>query len=115
MKIRGYSLEHIIKSDDLLKQVYKKHLNLGDYIIVKTTNSVYKICKQNDFMFEVQGGWFDKEGLSPALLTIRGCTLGGSSIQHRIIAACGLCLEFGNNLVTSPIQKIVVVKASTAN
>ncbi len=115
MKFRGYSLEHIVRSEDSLKQVYKKHLNHGDYIIVKTKNSVYKICKKDENMFEVQGGWFDKEGLSPAFLTIRGCTWGGSSIQHRIVAACGLCLEFGNNLVTSPVQKIVVVKAATAN
>jgi len=48
--------------------------------------------------------------MSPVTTSIAGCTWGGSSIKVNIVAACGLCLEFGNRLITSPIQRIIVVR-----
>ena len=46
--------------------------------------------------------------MSPIKTTIKGCTWGGSIIKTDIVAACGLNLEFGNRLLTSAIQKIIV-------
>ncbi|MBF8296509.1 MAG: hypothetical protein HW389_3054, partial [Bacteroidetes bacterium] len=60
-------------------------------------------------LYEVSGGWFDKKALSPVQLKISGCTWGGSAIKIDLIAACGLRIEFGNRLITSPIQKIFVL------
>jgi hypothetical protein len=111
----GQSLERIIESNDQLKHVSKNSLEYGDFIFVKTCNSVYKIRKAEENLYEVSGGWFDRKGISPALLTIRGCTWGGSAINTSIAAACGLYLEFGNNLITSPIRTIIVFKSTRLN
>jgi hypothetical protein len=47
--------------------------------------------------------------------TITGCTLGGSVIKLDIVAACGLRLEFGNRVVTTPIQKVYVIRLGSQN
>ena len=111
----GISLDDIVHRVDDIQNVAKSSLEPGDYVFVKTVNSVYSICKREDNLFEVRGGWFDRKGLSPAIIPIRGCTWGGSIINLGIIAARGLFLEFGNNLTTSPISKIFVIKSTQLN
>ena len=111
----GMNLDRIIERIDDIQKVQKNMLEPGDYVLVKTLNSVYTICKRDDDMFEVCGGWFDRKGLSPAVLPIRGCTWGGSIINLGVVAARGLILEFGNNLTTSRICKIVVIKSRQLN
>ncbi|MCB0283226.1 MAG: hypothetical protein H6627_08610 [Calditrichae bacterium] len=111
----GQSLSDIVSSSENIKHVAKNSLECGDYVLAMTNNSVYKIRKAEENMFEVSGGWFDRKGMSPSKINIRGCTWGGSVINIGMVAACGLCLEFGNNLITTPIQKIVVIKADRLN
>jgi hypothetical protein len=36
-------------------------------------------------------------------------------IKVDVVAACGLCLEFGNHVVTSPVQKIFFYPKGTLN
>jgi hypothetical protein len=115
MNVYGMNLERIVERVDEIQKVQKRSLEPGDYVFVKTLNSVYSICKREDDLFEVCGGWFDHKGLSPAVLSIRGCTWGGSIINLGVVAARGLFLEFGNNLITSPIRKIVVIKSRQLN
>lgn len=112
---RGRHLKAILSHAEQLQQIPKASLNLGDIVLVATQNSVYKIRKMENHLYEVSGGWFDRKGASPAILTVRGCTWGGSIIKVDIVAACGLCLEFGNQLITSPIRKIVVIKFKNRN
>jgi hypothetical protein len=111
----GLNLDNIVHGMDDIQKVTKGSLKPGDYVLIKTINSLYSICKKNDNLYEVSGGWFDRKGLSPAVISIRGCTWGGSIINIGIIAARGLFLEFGNNLTTSPIRKIVVIKSRHLN
>ena len=111
----GMNLKRIVKGTEKLEKIGKSQLEVGDYLFVKTINSLYSICKKENNQYEVSGGWFDRKGLSPAVLSIRGCTWGGSIIHLEVVAACGLFLEFGNNLTTSPIRKIVVIKARQLN
>ena len=111
----GMNLARIVEQIDEIHKVHKNTLEPGDYVFVKTINSLYSICKREDNLFEVRGGWFDRKGLSPAVLSIRGCTWGGSIINLGIVAARGLILEFDNNLTTSPIRKIVVIKSKQLN
>lgn len=111
----GFNLEKIVSRSDRIDKVAKDGLMPGDYVMVKTTNSIYTIRKQDNNLYEVQGGWFDQQGLSPATLTIKGCTWGGSIIHIGLVAACGLYIEFGNNVITSPISKIVVIKSRQLN
>jgi hypothetical protein len=108
MKRLGHSLEKIVDSADHLKQVFKSDLRFGDLVLITTLNSVYSVRVLEDGYYLVSGGWFDKNGLSPFKTTITGCTWGGSIIKMNIIAACGLCVEFGNHVVTSPIQKVCI-------
>ena len=115
MSAYGHSLETIVNSSDRLRQISKATLGLDDLVLVTTYNSVYKIRKKDGNLFEVSGGWFDRKGLSPFVVTVRGCSWGGSIIKVDIIAACGLRLEFGNSLITSPIRKISVIKFKNMN
>jgi hypothetical protein len=107
---RQGSLESQISSVDYLRQVRKADLNPGDWVFVKTVRSLYRIKVKEDGRYEISGGWFDKKGLPPTELGIAGCTWGGSAIKTDIVAACGLCLEFANRLITSPIQKMILIR-----
>ncbi len=98
-----------------LKQVYKSDLQAGDTLLINTHNSCYSVKVLDNGYYLVSGGWFDLHQLSPLETTIAGCTWGGSIIKADIVAACGLCLEFGNRVITSAIQKIVVIKNTAMN
>ncbi|MEK6756278.1 MAG: hypothetical protein AABZ02_09020 [Bacteroidota bacterium] len=111
----GYNLSTLVEHSDRLKQVRKSELQSGDCVLVKTHNSVYQILVNKDGTYVVSGGWFDRKGLSPTTITIAGCSWGGSAIKVDIVAACGLRLEFGNRLITSPIQKIFVLPRGSDN
>ena len=106
----GVSLQRLVDRADTEKGVCKSDLRVGDYVFVVTCNSLYTIMVEGERAYRVSGGWFDRQGLSPVTTSIAGCTWGGSSIKVNIVAACGLCLEFGNRLITSPIQRIIVVR-----
>ncbi len=105
----GYTLESITRSVDRLQEVRKSSLSFGDWIFVKTVKSLYRIRSLGGVLYEVSGGWFDKKGLGSVQLRISGCTWGGSAIKIDLIAACGLRIEFGNRLITSPVRKIFVL------
>jgi len=111
----GQSLDSIIRSAIRLKQVRKNSLRFGDLVVINTQNSVYNVRVLERDSYLVSGGWFDKKGLSPMRTTIAGCTWGGSVIKLDVVAACGLCLEFGNRVITSPIQKMYVIPSAGEN
>lgn len=111
----GQNLSTLVDMADRHQQVHKMSLRQGDCLVVRTCNSVYTIRAMADGLFLISGGWFDKQGKSPMKVGINGCTWGGSAIKIDIVAACGLCLEFGNRVVTSPIKKIVVLPDGTLN
>jgi hypothetical protein len=90
--------------------VRKSQLELGDRVIVKTRNSVYSLCALGDDNFAVSGGWFERGGDAPTLVTVNGCTYGGSVIRHDVVAGPGLFLEFGNNVLTTRIQDVRIVR-----
>jgi hypothetical protein len=90
--------------------VRREDLGWGDRLVVTTRNSVYSIWALGADEYLVCGGWFDRKDMSPALVTINGCTYGGSAIRHDVIAAPGLFLEFGNNVLTTRIRHVRVVR-----
>ena len=106
----AHNLERIVGQTSNLPQVRKDDLNFGDLVLITTRNSVYSIYVLDGRSYLVSGGWFDRKSLSPAKITIAGCTFGGRIIKSDIVAGCGLRLEFGNRVVTSPIQKACVVR-----
>ena len=90
--------------------VRRVDLDVGDRVVVTTRNSVYSIWVLDGDQFAVSGGWFDRQGLSPARVKINGCTYGHSVIRHDVVAGRGLFLEFGNNVLTTRIQSVQVVR-----
>jgi hypothetical protein len=109
------SLDTLVNSSDLLQEVSRKDLCAGDRLAVKTCNSVYTIRVEQNGLFSVSGGWFDRKSKSCSKMAILGCTWGGSAIKVDIVAACGLRIEFGNRVITSPIQKIFVFSRGVQN
>ncbi|NIM05187.1 MAG: hypothetical protein GTN65_06125 [Armatimonadetes bacterium] len=106
----AHNLERIVEQTATLPQVRKVDLQFGDLVLVTTRNSVYSIYTLDEGLYLISGGWFDRKGLSPAKITIAGCTFGGRIIKSDIVAGCGLRLEFGNRVVTTPIRKVCVVR-----
>jgi hypothetical protein len=104
------SLDKITETSTALKQIYKRDLQPGDVVLIFTRNSLYNLNVLENSRYLVSGGWFDRKLLSPLKTTIVGCTWGGSAIKVDIVAACGLRLEFGNRVITSPIEKILLIK-----
>ena len=108
-------LENIVEFSDKLPQIKKSEVIVGDWIFVKTKNSIYRIEKGSNNKFYVSGGWFEKNGFNNYRTTINGCTWGGSAIKTDVVAVCGLSIEFGNRLKTSRIKKIIVMSACLLN
>ncbi len=114
-EMRQNALQHrtlgaIVDHIERLEVVCKADLELGDQILVTTRNSTYSIYVLQDDLYSVSGGWFDRQGLSPSKVAINGCTWGGRAIKWDIVAACGLHLEFGNQVVTSRIMEFQVLR-----
>ncbi len=105
------SLDTLVRHVERLEGIHKDELRQGDWVLVDTLNSLYSIYVQGDGKYTVSGGWFDRKGLAPATLTINGCTWGGRAIKSDWVAAPGLCLEFGNAVITTRIRRVRVIRA----
>ena len=105
------SLDLVTRQAVSLGGIRRADAHAGDWIVVDTRNSSYRILCLGDGQYCVLGGWFDLRGLSPATITIRGCTWGGSAIYTDLIAAPCLFLEFGNDVVTTRIQRVRLLRS----
>lgn len=92
--------------------IRKEDLQLGDWVVVTTRNSTYSMRFLGGDEYAVTGGWFDKQGLSGQRVTVTGCTWGGTAIKHDLVAAPGLFLEFGNQVKTTRIREVRVLRPS---
>lgn len=111
-RVSARTLEAIVRQSGRPDLIWKKDLCCGDWILITTRNSIYSICVLGNDLYSVSGGWFDREGISPLKTTINGCTWGGSAIKHDIVAGQGLFLEFGNQILTTQIQRVQVIRAA---
>lgn len=109
--IAARPLDAISEHADALEGVRKSEVRQGDWIVVDTKNSSYSICALGDGRYCVSGGWFDRQGVSPATVTINGCTWGGSAIKTDFVAGRGLFLEFGNRVVTTRIRNVRLIRS----
>lgn len=90
--------------------VRRSELSPGDRLLVQTRNSWYTIEPVGPDLYEVSGGWFDRQEQKPAATTIAGCTFGGRAIDTRVLAGQGLFLEFGNQVTTTRIQHVCLIR-----
>lgn len=110
--VGAHCLDALVRQAGRLDGVRKTDLQSGDWVLVNTLNSLYSIYVLGDGNYRVSGGWFDREGKAPVTIAINGCTWGGRAIKSDMVAARGLCLEFGNWVITTRIQKIRVIRSS---
>jgi hypothetical protein len=108
-------LDTVVADSQTLNAVRKDQLHAGDRLLVSTKNSTYTLWCLCDGLYWVWGGWFDRNGISPQLVGINGCTWGGSIIKQDIVAAVGLRLEFGNRVRTTEIQDVRLVRTQSGN
>jgi len=109
------TLERITEHAHRYPQVRKDQISAGDWIIIRTAKSVYTLRALGNGLFEVRGGWFDKKGYAPMTIGVAGATWGGSAIMPKVLAACGLRVEFRNRLITSPVKRIEVWRGKALN
>jgi hypothetical protein len=112
---RVRTVDAILQQVGHFEAIRKGDLKRGDRVLVATENSLYTIHVEEDGTYSISGGWFDRNGLSPATTSIAGCTWGGSAIKRDLVAARGLRLEFGNRVVTSPIREVQVIRDGVAS
>jgi len=92
--------------------VRRQDLESGDRIIVSTKNSVYSLTVCGNGSFEVSGGWFERQGVGPAIVDILGCTAGGHALFTDHIASPGLFIEFADGLRTTRVKTVRRIAAA---
>ena len=111
---RGRPLDILAARACRLPSVSRTDLRCGDWLVVKTRNSVYSLCLMADGTYSVAGGWFDRNGSSPQRVGINGCTFGGRAIMRDVVAAPGLFLEFDNRVTTTRICEAQVLRGDAS-
>lgn len=104
------SLDAILQHLPRLRRLQRSDLCFADRVIVYTQNSRYDLIVIGEGEYMITGGWFDHEKLSPHRVRINGCTWGGSMIWHDTVAAPGMCIEFDNRVITSPVRRVLVCR-----
>jgi hypothetical protein len=106
MTLRGMTTTAAAQTSCALLQIRKQHIRKGDIIIITTRHSVYTLRALGNNRFDISGGWFERSSYNGKGIGITGCTWGGSMVYTEAVAACGLCTEFGNRVITSPVVRI---------
>lgn len=108
--VQGRPLDVLVAAMDRLPAVLRTDMRSGDWLVVRTRNSVYSLCLLEDGTYSVAGGWFDRNGTSPQRVGVNGCTFGGRAIKSDVLAAPGLFLEFDNRVTTTRIRDARVLR-----
>ena len=101
------AFDALVAASEETRGVCRDDIRPGDRVRIHTRNSVYELRALDDTRFEVQGGWFDRNGEGPVVLAVVGCTWGGSAVRRDLVAGCGMRTEFGNRVITSVIRRVV--------
>lgn len=104
------TLDRIVEHAEVIDGVWVENVQLGDWVVVHTKNSVYSLAPQGKGRYRVSGGWFATSGPEGQEVRIAGCTWGGAAIHTRLIAAVGMYLEFDNGVRTTRIRDVRLVR-----
>jgi hypothetical protein len=105
------TLELITESAGRVEGVRARDVHAGDWLIVRTRNSVYAAAAVGDGTYDVAGGWFSGSRVN-LRVGIAGCTWGGPAIHTGLVAAPGMYLEFSNGVRTTCIQHVRLIPAA---
>lgn len=111
----GFSLSLCVEQAGAVMCINKQDVQIGDRLFIVTENSLYHVRVEADGWCDVSGGWFDRNGIAPLRTKVVGCSWGGSALMVDALAACGLCVEFGNRVVTSPVRRLILLRGRIEN
>lgn len=107
-RVKGADLERIARYFEEAETIDRAEVETGDRLIVTTLNSTYTLDYVGEGQWRVTGGWFDRNMVTPAVVRITGCSLGGSVINQRLVVGSGLRIEFDNRVVTTTIRRFTL-------
>lgn len=90
--------------------IWARDLRPGDWVMVRTKNSVYSLAALGDGRFAASGGWFAAEGAQGTSVRVVGCTWGGTAILTGLVAAPGMCIEFDNGVCTTRVREVRLMR-----
>jgi hypothetical protein len=104
------TLDRLVHSVESIDGVWSDNVQPGDWIVVRTRNSVYSLAALGKGQYRVVGGWFRSGGADGQEVRIAGCTWGGTTIHTRLVAAVGMYLEFDNGVRTTRIREVSLIR-----
>ena len=108
--IDARTLDRLVDSTQVIEGVWVDGVQPGDWIVVRTRNSVYSLAAVGKGLYRAAGGWFAASGAEGRDVRIAGCTWGGAAIHTRLVAAVGMFLEFDNGVRTTRIREVRVLR-----
>lgn len=100
------TLDRLTEGAHAIDGIWTDSIEPGDFLVVRTRNSVYSLIALGDGRYRVSGGWFASAGTNGSDVRIAGCTWGGAAIHTRLVAAAGMFLEFDNGVRTTRIRDV---------
>ena len=110
--ITAHTLDHLAAAAEMHDGVRFSDVQRGDWIIVRTKNSIYTLAPLGDGRLVASGGWFAAERAEDRPVHIRGCTWGGSALYVRMVAAPGMCIEFDNGVRTTRAREVRLIRGA---
>lgn len=110
----AHSLDRMAHHSRTIQGVWASDVRTGDWVVVRTKNSVYALAALGDGRFQVAGGWFALKGEEAVPVRVTGCTWGGRAILTKMVAAPGMFIEFSNGVHTTRVRDVRVLRGGTA-
>jgi len=107
------TLDRLAADAQAIDGVWSEAVEAGDFIVIRTRNSVYALVALGEGRYRATGGWFEATGANGSDVRIAGCTWGGAAIHTRLVAAAGMFLEFDNGVRTTRIKDVRVFRTES--
>jgi hypothetical protein len=109
------TLDRLATQTPAQRGVWTRDVQGGDWIVIRTRNSVYTLTVLSDGKYAVAGGWFERRSAESQAVGVAGCTWGGCAILTGLVAAPGMYLEFDNGVRTTRIREVKVIRGPLSN
>jgi hypothetical protein len=112
--VSARTLDRLSAHARTVEGVWARSIQPGDWVVVRTKNSVYSLAAAGDGSYQVAGGWFRQHGAERTPVRVAGCTWGGRALHTGLVAAPGMCLEFANGVRTTRIREVRLIRGAAA-
>ena len=104
------TLDRLVQHSEVIDGLWAENIEPGDWVVIRTRNSVYSLAPLGKGRYRVSGGWFASSAPDGQDIRIAGCTWGGAAIHTRLVAAVGMYLEFDNGVRTTRIREVRLIR-----